>query len=745
MMKLLLPLLSLLLLHSAVWAQSSVQFVPWRTPRVTIHAQERDLADLLKEFATSQNLPIAISDQVKGSVSGVFSDVETGRFLDAISESNSLVWFYDGTKLHIEPADAVVSRVMAFTHLTKKKLEDTLYTIGYASGPKGREVMVKTGARPGLLVLVGGPQFIRATEALANDLEAQETTDFAERMEVRSFRLKYASASDMTVEAGQQTTVLPGVARTLTNLMLEEGTEGGGRSMATGPLQTTRGNQHSTLKGMGLAAVGGNPMIDQEYVPYPVAAQPAPPRRQKEELPGGPTSPMISVDTRLNAVLVRDYAARIPLYEELIRMLDVPTNTIEITASIVDIDESVGFDFGTELLGFGKKNANLYRLGFNADRGLFDPVDTQGQTPSFTEGPNLARGVGLNATALFTGMGYEFLTRLKALEEDGKAQLVTSPSVLTMDNIQAVIRTDETVYVRVAGNMETDLYDVSTGVVFRVTPSFVDEGAKKSFRLSVEITDGSFLPNQSVDQIPGTRESAITTQAIVPNANTLLLGGYFVERKEKQFSGVPLLSKIPVVKNVLSLQQRSHSRAQRFFFITPRLVNPGIEATPVPLDSPQISRMKEELNDSFLTNQVDGVEGHALGRKIATEGIRQRFPIYDPSQKPPAPVPAPTPLLPPAPAETVIERVEMASPIMPPPPVEGRSTLQIKVDNEGTETGVKIKDHEAPKPKAKPQVEVKSPPPTEIKAETQVEAEPKPEGKTKFRKWLNNLIHTIRE
>lgn len=611
-----------------------LQSVPWATTKISLHAQDREITDLLREFASIQKLPIAISEQVIGNVSGQFTDVDTRRFLDVICESNGLVWFYDGTKLYIETADAVVSRVMGFTHLSQQKLEDALYSIGYASGPKGREAAVKTGHRPGLLLFVGGPQFIRATETLANDLEAQEAASFEERMEVKTFRLKYATAADVTVQSGDQTTTLPGVARSLQNLMLEQQNDSSGMMMATGPMESRRPNARPTLKGSGLAAAGENPLMAAAAAASQESQGPVIQSRQPSASNGMPNSPMIVVDARLNAILVRDFAARMPLYEELIQMLDVPTQAVEITAAIVDLDASVGRDFGMEVLGIKNKESNIYRGGFDADRGLFDGVDVQGRIPSFVEGANLARGIGFNASALLTGFGYEALTRLRALEQEGKAQVVTSPSVLTMENVQAVIRTEEKVYVRVAGNMETDLYDVSTGVQFRVTPSVVTEGDAKIFRLTIEITDGSFVTTQTVDAIPGTRESSITTQAMVPESKTLLLGGYFVERKSKNFNGVPILSKIPILKHALSRQERGHARTQRYFFITPRLVNVHGEATPVPLDAP---RNGAEMDDALPSKLSDDPDTDALTRKLATDSIRLRMPAQN-SQPPGSPL-----------------------------------------------------------------------------------------------------------
>jgi type III secretion protein C len=317
----------------------------------------------------------------------------------------------------------------------------------------------------------------------------------------------------------------------------------------------------------------------------------------------------------LNAVLVRDVAARMPLYEELIAMLDVPTKAIEITAAIVDIDADNGRQVGFELLGFGKNGNDIFRLGFDADRGQFDGTNTQGQIPSFLEGSNLARGAGLNATALIGGAGYNLLTRLRAIEEVGAGQIVSSPSVLTMENVQAVIRTDEKVYVRVEGNMEVDLFDVTTGVQLRVTPTIVKTGERQDYRLQIDIKDGSFV-DKTVDNIPATRESAINTQAIVPESKTLLLGGYFVERRARNTRQVPLLSKIPVLGKVFSRNEKDHDRTQRFFFITPRLVDIGKEATaPANYGSPDENELA--LPSRLAPEELSRDRAEDLARRLA--------------------------------------------------------------------------------------------------------------------------------
>ncbi len=636
--------------------------VPWRTARVNFLAQQRSVRDLLKEFAASQNLPLALSDSVKGVVSGSFKNVKTAEFLNVICDANDLIWFYDGVRMNVESADEVLSRPLSLPHVTPASLGDVLYSVGYASGPPGREVAARIGHRPGVVLLVGGPQFIQATETLARDMDSQEGLRVNEEITVRTFRLNYASASDITLNTGASSSIVPGVARALQNLMANQPP---GSNLSTGAVETMRPRSREGLRGTGLASIGTqrpNPLVPGS------GGQPAPGATGQEKYtptdPNDPRAPVIVVDSRLNAVLVRDVAARMPLYEELIAMLDVPTKAIEITAAIVDIDSDNGRQVGFELLGFGQKGSNMFRLGFDADRGQFDGTNTQGQIPSFFDGSNLARGGGLNATALIGGAGYELLSRLRAIEEVGAGQIVSSPSVLTMENVQAVIRTDEKVYVRVEGNMEVDLFDVTTGVQLRVTPTIVREGGRNDHRLQIDITDGAFV-DQSVDNIPATRESAISTQAIIPENKTLLLGGYFVERKNRNTRQVPLLSKVPGLGKLFSRNERDHTRTQRFFFITPRVVDIAKEATS-PEDYANTAGNELALPARLPKGELSRERTEDLARRMAAGSVNAAW--EDPTR---AGGKRPNPLLP---ALDEVPRAALVEEPAPPPSSAPRSS-----------------------------------------------------------------------
>lgn len=574
--------------------------IPWKSARVSLQAvQQRTVADLIQELASKQGLQAIISPQVKAVVSGDFQSVATSSMLDTLCEVGNCTWFYDGGKIYVDAADEVLTRTLVVNALTRKSLEDALQSVGFASGPAGRESLVKGADRPGLLLLAGGPRYIQATEIVARELDAQmsiKVEQSGSEYTVRTYRLKYATAQDSTVGSGSGASVrIPGVATTLQNLMNPQSSPS-----VNGPVYTERLRSREGLRGTGLASFGqpqqqaggsgsgGAP----RGAPGPVGSQSS----------GEYIEPIIVVDARLNAIVVRDLGSRMPLYDELIQVLDVPTNAIEITAAIVDVDTTNGKEFGMEFLGnYTAKDGNKYRFGFEADRSQFDGGEAPPETtPSFVDGTNLVRGGGLNVAALIGGEGFDLLTRLHALETKGGTDIVSSPSVLTMENVEAVVRTEETFYVRVAGEQEVDLFNVTAGVQFRVTPNLVVENGKRSFRLQLDITDGNF-EDTSVDDIPGTRESAITTQAVVPESKTLLVGGYFIERKTKNTRQVPFLGDIPLVGYAFKRKETVNERKQRFFFITPKVVDVVQHSTPAVRDDvhPATIRAREVANEAW--------------------------------------------------------------------------------------------------------------------------------------------------
>lgn len=615
-------------LATLVFVAAASAAIPWRRETVSIQGGGRPIAEVLRSFASEQGIALVLTEQARSTLAGAFDGLTPRQFLDAVCEANELVWFWDGARLHVDMALEVQSRPITLSGLSPERAVAAFQSLGFESGPASRSTAVRGSV--GIFTVVGGPRFIEVAEPVlrAVDTQDKERRAAAEAQaardeeavrardheaQVRVFRLKYASAADITVSGGSSQTVVPGVARALQNLM---GSTAG--ALSTGTESTEKRRTNPGLRGTGLAAIGQPPVVGDET-----------PARSKRSFANDDSSEkretLIQADPRLNAVIVRDIAVRMPIYASLIEQLDVSSPVIEISAAVVDIEATNGRSLGVEFLSFGDgRSSTKGRLGFEADRSFnrSDNGNTDAQ-PVFTDGVDLVRGPGLLSSVLVPVSGYELLARVRALEEKGEAQLVTSPSVITLENVEASLRQEETVFVRVAGRESTDLFNVQAGVQLRVTPTVVREGDQVSFRLVVNVQDGSFS-DLVVDGVPSTKQSAINTQALVPGDKTLLIGGYFVERHNHNARQVPLLGSVPILGNLFKRSEKNHSRAQRFFFITPRLVDVQHESR---LNRPAVAAVKSplprELDDpARVAQRGHDLAGHGLPARDLTAPAR---------------------------------------------------------------------------------------------------------------------------
>jgi type III secretion protein C len=143
--------------------------------------------------------------------------------------------------------------------------------------------------------------------------------------------------------------------------------------------------------------------------------------------------------------------------------------------------------------------------------------------------------------------------------------------VMTLDNVEAVIENVNTFFVKVQGNLDVDLFNVSSGTSLRVTPLIVNEGSIAQIKLAIKIEDGN-ITSQQVDSIPIVRRSTIGTQAFIQDGEALLIAGYTQESENNTQAGVPVLSKVPVFGRLFRYDEKRKQRVERFFLLTPRIL-----------------------------------------------------------------------------------------------------------------------------------------------------------------------------
>lgn len=300
--------------------------------------------------------------------------------------------------------------------------------------------------------------------------------------------------------------------------------------------------------------------------------------------------PFIIADPTRNAVIIVDDASREPRYREIIDMLDIPRFMVEITAAIVDLEVSDGLDWQSSFLVKGTQKIESrevpFRVGFGADRRFFDTNPTTGAitgSPFDKDPPEIPAALttgalGLNQTTLIVGSSYAVLSNIRALEQRGKAQVLSRPSVLTMDNQPARLTDQTSAVLPVAGERQSYLYKVASGLDLVVLPRIMNhpDGGPGRVYLGIEVGDGTLtdaeLANTNV--AAATNDNRVITQAVVQHGESLLIGGRYRNQEVKSESGIPILSKIPVVGLPFKNKKVTNGRFQRLYLITPRIINP---------------------------------------------------------------------------------------------------------------------------------------------------------------------------
>ncbi|HEX3139071.1 MAG TPA: EscC/YscC/HrcC family type III secretion system outer membrane ring protein, partial [Rhizobacter sp.] len=174
-----------------------------------------------------------------------------------------------------------------------------------------------------------------------------------------------------------------------------------------------------------------------------------------------------------------------------------------------------------------------------------------------------------------------FFARLSLMESEGQARVIAKPSVITLENLVAVLDLSQTVYVRATGERVATIEPVTAGMLLRVTPRVVKLKKTTEVHLSVDIEDGKVIAATTSLDTPEVQRSTISTQAVLLDQQSLVIGGYDTSSNTTLDENVPGVSKIPLLGALFSGKKKSTQRRQRLFILTPRLVKPmTVKSTP---------------------------------------------------------------------------------------------------------------------------------------------------------------------
>jgi type IV pilus assembly protein PilQ len=291
----------------------------------------------------------------------------------------------------------------------------------------------------------------------------------------------------------------------------------------------------------------------------------------------------VVADERTNAVIVNDIPKVIPVIDRLLTQLDRKTQEVEIEARVVAATRTFARDIGTQL-GFGWGNGHS-AIGGASQVGS-SPTTVSGLTPGYVTVPGTTTTTG-SSIPLFSNLGstsptsgLTFLNasntvRIDAVltmaESRGLLKVLSRPRVVTQNNIQALVKQGVRVPIVTQaqlGGPPTVTY-VDAFLRLTVTPQITSEN---TIFLNVDVENTTPNFGQEVQGNPELITQQATTQVLVTDGGTVVIGGVIQTQNSISIDQVPILGNIPILGNLFKHTQVSTSNQELIFFITPRII-----------------------------------------------------------------------------------------------------------------------------------------------------------------------------
>lgn len=541
--------------------------VGWRVPAYSLTARAMDVREALETFGVAEGVPVVLSAAVQGAFSGNFKDVPAGDFLDRVCTMHNLTWYYDGASVFVSGAGETVTTLIDLRYMKAAEVVAMLKELGVEDA----RFPIKTAQDDELIMVSGPPRYVTlVAEMIEKADRLREQRTFAE-VETRLFPLANTWADNVSFSQASSggmsdSLTIRGVASLLQDIM-GQGSESKVRE------GTNEVDRAEALK----SAVGVHPVIRPE--------------------------------NRLNAVLVRDVATRMPMYERLIRELDRPQRLVEIEVTTLEFTKSDALDWQLSLKVTGARGDVRGGIGQNAGN-LFDSDGIGGQ--------------GLAGAASYLGRWVDVSASLTAMKSRGKLRNISRSTILTLNNLSASMTDRQSYHARIVGTEVASLEEVSAGTRLDVKPRIVEPPAgmtneKAVVWMTMTLQDGGF-ETAVVDAMPMSRTSTLETQAALPVEESLLLAGYFRDVESDAGWGIPYLRDIPLIGWLFGGSSHAKETVQRLFVLTPRIVD---FAVPAPAHT-QAVRMRDLTDAEEVEEDLDSSDDERDLRDIERKDRRER-------------------------------------------------------------------------------------------------------------------------
>lgn len=574
----------------------------WKHTAYAYDARQTDLATALKDFAKEFGIGLDMAP-IAGTLDGRIRAQNPQEFLDRLGQEHHFQWFVYNETLYVSPTSEQTSARIEVSPEAVDDLQQALSDVGLLDKRFGWGALPDEG-----VVLVRGPA--KYVDFVRNYSKKVEAPEKAEKQDIVVLPLKYANAADRTIRYRDQQLTVAGVASILQEL-LESRSRGesiNGVNLVQGQGSSARsGNNSSGLNYGGLEGGGFDTNALEQGLDRVLGSSGK--RGSGSSSSSGRSKIRVSADVRNNSVLIYDLPKRKAMYQKLVKELDTPRNLIEIDAVILDIDRN--------------------ELAELSSRWNFNSGSVSGGANLFSQG---------TSSTLFIQDAGKFAADLHALEGNGAASVIGNPSILTLENQPAVIDFSRTEFLTATSERVADIQPITAGTSLQVIPRSLEKGKTSQVQLIVDIEDGQIDTSNINEDQPAVRKGNVSTQAVIAEHGSLVIGGFHGLETNDKVNKIPLLGDIPVIGKLLFQNRtRETNQRERLFILTPRLIGDQVNPSRyVEISNPhdvddQMKRIKQRRDggeeptrgdvQNAFTQLLDGVApvGFSSGEKLPFE------------------------------------------------------------------------------------------------------------------------------
>ena len=264
----------------------------------------------------------------------------------------------------------------------------------------------------------------------------------------------------------------------------------------------------------------------------------------------------IAVDKRTNSLLIQDTLTNIKNLKSFLPTIDIPIKQVEIEARIVTVSESKMDDLGVR-----------WGLSFINDRVKIS------DTIEHNNGISTPHAGSIAVQIAELGSGILLDLELSALQAESVAKVISSPKIITTDKKTAYIEQGtEIPYLEASSNGATSVSFRKAVLSLEVTPQIT---ANNQILLDLNVTQDR--PGQAVKAGEGEAVAIdtqrLSTQVLVQNKKTLVLGGIYQYTVQKRTESVPFFSELPWIGKLFESHSQNNIKHELLIFVTPNIVN----------------------------------------------------------------------------------------------------------------------------------------------------------------------------